>query len=120
MKSIKLMIAALLVVIAGGNTLAQNQDNSKVTLSKTETIKVSGNCSMCKNRIEKAAKLEGVEKATWDKDTKTLTLVYNPSRVSSDEVQKNIALAGHDTEKYKSDDKVYNGLPACCHYERLK
>jgi Cu(I)/Ag(I) efflux system membrane fusion protein len=27
-----------------------------------------------------------------------------------------VAKAGHDTEKYKATDKVYNDLPGCCKY----
>jgi periplasmic mercuric ion binding protein len=84
--------------------------------TKTETIKVSGNCEMCKTRIEKAAKVEGVSKADWNDKTKMLTLVYDPAKVSSDNVQKLIAAIGHDTPKYKADAKVYNTLPGCCKY----
>ncbi|HOK99570.1 MAG: heavy-metal-associated domain-containing protein [Bacteroidales bacterium] len=87
---------------------------------KTETIKVWGNCESCKARIEKAAKTEGVTNAVWDIKTKMLTLTYDPSKTSSDRVQKQIAAVGHDTEKYKADDKTYNSLPGCCKYERSK
>ena len=34
--------------------------------------------------------------------------------------EKKIAAVGHDTEKYLADDKVYEKLPGCCHYERKK
>jgi mercuric ion binding protein len=115
MKTVKLFITAVLAVVIGLNTFAQTQN--KVS-SKTETIAVSGNCNSCKARIEKAAKIDGVSKADWNKDTKVLTLVYDPSKVTSDEVQKKIAAVGHDTEKYKADDKAYNSLPGCCQYER--
>jgi hypothetical protein len=71
---------------------------------------------MCKERIETAAKVDGVTKAEWDKTTKMLTLAYNPAVVKSDDIQKKIAAVGHDTEKYKADAKIYNGLPGCCKY----
>ena len=84
--------------------------------NKTETIKVSGNCETCKARIEKAAKVAGVDKADWSTKTKVLTLVYNPAKVKSDDVQKKIAAVGHDTPKYKATAAVYNALPGCCKY----
>jgi periplasmic mercuric ion binding protein len=84
--------------------------------TKTETIKVAGNCETCKARIEKAAKVDGVTKADWSTKTKVLTLVYNPSKVKSDDVQKKIAAVGHDTPKYKATAAVYNALPGCCKY----
>ena len=91
---------------------------SSVTFAatKTETIKVSGNCESCKARIEKAAKEAGVTKADWSDKTKVLTLVYDLSKVKSDDVQKKIAAVGHDTPKFKATAAVYNALPGCCKY----
>ena len=86
--------------------------------SKTEIIKVLGNCGTCKAKIEKAAKVDGVSKAEWNQDTKKLTLVYDPSKVTTDVVQKKIAAVGYDTEKYKAEDKAYQKLDACCQYDR--
>ena len=116
MKSISFLIAILFAVLPGINIFAQTHDKSQMATTKTESIKVSGNCELCKARIEKAAKVDGVTKAEWNQDTKVLTLVYNPKVVTSDAIQKKIASVGHDTEKYKADDKVYNSLPGCCKY----
>jgi len=118
MKTIKFYIISILIIILGdSNVVAQNQKQNNVS-TKTESFKVWGKCESCKARIEKAAKVDGVNNAVWDIKTKILTITYSPSKVNSDKVQKNIAAAGHDTEKYKADDKVYNALPDCCHYER--
>jgi copper chaperone CopZ len=84
--------------------------------TKTESIKVSGNCESCKARIEKTAKVDGVTKADWSDKTKILTMVYDPAKVKSDDVQKKIAAVGHDTPKYKATTAVYNALPGCCKY----
>lgn len=119
MKTLKLIIVAVLAVVLGANATAQTQ-NHKPTQTKTETIKVWGACEMCKDRIEKTAKIEGVSKAEWDIKTHMLTLVYDPSKVTNDNIQKKLAAVGHDTPKYKAEDKVYNSLPPCCKYERRK
>jgi copper chaperone CopZ len=115
MNSFKFMATALLAVTTSVFAFAQTQQNAS---SKTETIKVSGNCDMCKSKIEKAANIDGVSKAEWNKDTKVLTLAYNPSAVTSDAVQKSIAAAGYDTEKFKATDAAYKSLPSCCQYDR--
>lgn len=85
---------------------------------KTDTIKVSGECGMCKSRIQKALKLEGISSAIWDTETKLLTVTYSSDKLSNDDIQKKVAAVGHDTEKYKAVDVVYNKLPGCCKYER--
>jgi copper chaperone CopZ len=87
---------------------------------KTETFKVWGNCNMCKERIESAVKAEGATNASWDTKTKMLTLSFDPSKTSVDDLSKKLALAGHDTEKYKATDEAYEKLPGCCHYDRAK
>lgn len=120
MKTVKFIFAVILTVVISNSTFAQMHDHSKMASTKTETIKVLGNCDMCKSRIEKAAKIEGVSKAEWSSKTQLLTLVYDTAKVNSDDVQKKIAAVGHDTEKFKADDKVYNRLPGCCKYERSK
>jgi hypothetical protein len=33
-------------------------------------------------------------------------------------VQAAVARVGHDNEGAKADKKVYDNLPACCHYNR--
>jgi hypothetical protein len=80
MKTVKFLAIAIAAMLMVTNSFAQT--------TKTETIKVSGNCGMCKSRIEAAAKMDGVSKADWNKETKMLTLAYDPSKVKSDDVQK--------------------------------
>jgi copper chaperone CopZ len=85
---------------------------------KTE-FKVFGACGMCKNRIETAAKsVDGVNTANWNSENKMLAIEYETGKVNLDDIHKKIAEAGHDTEKVRAKDEVYQGLPACCHYER--
>lgn len=90
-----------------------------MTQNITESeFKVYGACGMCKARIEKAAALDGVTAANWSQETQTLTLSYDANQVDLDEIHKSIAKAGHDTEKVRAQDVVYENLPACCQYER--
>lgn len=85
---------------------------------KTTDFIVYGNCGMCKSRIEKAAKIDGVASAEWLQGTKMLTLQYDTQKVNLDNVHQKIAEAGHDTEKVRASDETYSSLPACCHYDR--
>ncbi len=87
----------------------------------TVTFKVYGVCAAyCKPRIETASKGKGVVSASWNVDTKMLTLVYDPSKTTLDKVQKRILDAGHDVENKKAKDIIYQSLPACCYYRDMK
>ena len=116
MKTVKIIIVALLAIVLGANSYAQSNSTSKTAATKTETLKVSGNCDMCKARIEKAAKFDGVSKAEWETKSKILSVTYDPAKTNIDQVSKKVAAAGHDTEKVKADDKAYSTLPGCCKY----
>jgi len=127
MKTVKIIIIALFSVALGSNSFAQMHDHSKMSSSsastnavtsqtKTETLKVSGNCDMCKASIEKAAKIDGVTKAEWSKKAKTLTTTFDPAKTSIDAIGKKIAAVGYDNDKAKATDVAYNKLPSCCQY----
>lgn len=120
MKTVKIIIVALLATVLGFNSYAQMHDHSKMASTKTETLQVSGNCDMCKARIEKAAKLDGVSKAEWNTKSKILAVTFDPAKTNIDLIGKKVAAAGHDNSKVKADDKAYNALPGCCKYERMK
>lgn len=118
MRTIILLFVVVLLTAVGATVSAQT--GTKNSGPKTESFKVSGNCGMCKDRIEKAAKEEGATTAAWDSKTKMLTVSYDQSKTSTDALSKKMAAVGHDTEKYKASDDVYAKLPGCCHYERIK
>ena len=122
MKTFKLFLPLLFVTALGFSSAAKGDDNSIMIAAseKTESFKVYGNCGMCKDRIEKAAKAEGATSASWDSKTKMVTVTFDPAKTNVDALGKKIASVGHDTEKYKASDDVYAKLPGCCHYERAK
>jgi cation transport ATPase len=82
----------------------------------TTSIKVFGNCAMCKARIEKVLDYKGIKKAEWNKTSKQLSVVYNSEKITEQKIHELIASIGHDTEKVKAKDEVYASLPFCCLY----
>lgn len=106
MKTILISLFTIASLIAVGQT-------SKTV--KTD-IKVYGNCGMCKARIEKALDRSGVKTASWDTKSKMLSVVYNPNKLSEQQIHNFIAEVGHDTDKAKAKDETYAKLPFCCLY----
>lgn len=108
------MKKVIMLILISLGTLSMTAQSVKST-----DFKVYGNCGMCENRIEKAAlSADGVKKADWNRETEILTIEYDASLVNLDDVHKRIAKQGHDTEIHRAEDKVYQGLPSCCQYER--
>ena len=109
LKKIMMTITLLLSVIVM---------NAQIKNAKTETVKIYGNCGMCKTKIEKAGNLKNISKVDWNEDTKMATLTYDESKTNQDEILKRIALVGYDSEKFLAPADVYSKLPSCCQYDR--
>jgi copper chaperone CopZ len=112
MKSLSSMIAIMLL----STTIAFAQFNN----SKTETVKVYGNCEMCKAKIEKAGAQKNVSNVVWSEETNLATITYDAKKTTTDAILKKIALAGYDSDNFLAPDAVYKKLPGCCKYERVK
>lgn len=105
----KISFSLLLLFALGFSVFAQE--------AKTEKFGVSGLCSMCEARIEKAASsVEGVGSADWDQKTKVITVSFDTKMTDIHKIQMAIAGAGHDTDMHKATDEAYEKLPACCKY----
>ena len=87
---------------------------------RTEKYHVEGSCSMCKTRIEKTAKSLGATEASWNSETKELSIQFDSQKTTKENLLKALADVGHDNELYKAPDEVYENLPGCCLYERAK
>ncbi|MDR2562787.1 MAG: heavy-metal-associated domain-containing protein [Prevotellaceae bacterium] len=126
MKSLFLLLAVI-ASMSIADVYAQTDNNKRDTTAVKQqgsgkknvriNLSVRGSCGMCKSRIEKVAKnISGVNGALWNLKSETLSLDYNTRKTSPEVVGKALAEAGHDNEKHKADDEVYNALPACCKY----
>lgn len=112
MKSLRKIMIAVVVLLS---TLAVN---AQVKNKKTETVKISGNCGMCKKNIENAGNLKKVAVVNWDVDSKMATLTYDSSKTNADEILNRIAKAGYDNEKFSATEEQYKKLHTCCQYDR--
>lgn len=102
-------------IIRAQSTPSSNTSPADTTIS----FKVSGVCVQCKQRIEKALKIKGINAATWDVSSKMLAVTFIPSIITLDGIETQISDVGHDTPLKKAKDAVYKALPECCHYREL-
>ncbi len=110
MKTLSFCAVLLFSIFSFNTSFAQS--------SKTETIKVWGNCGMCKTTIEKAAKKAGAKTAVWNEDSKELKVTYAVNKTSSAKIQEAIAKSGYDTQEFTADNAAYDNLHGCCKYDR--
>lgn len=91
----------------------------KVSTLSDASFKVYGNCGMCKERIERAARsVKGVIAADWDETSGMLKIKYRAASVGLDRIHEAIVKVGHDTDLIRTTDAQYESLHHCCKYER--
>lgn len=89
--------------------------------SKTDTIKVYGNCNMCKEKIEGCLKeKDGITAKNWDKKTKLLVVTYDAAKITKEQIGQKIADVGYDNQYATATEKAYKKLHSCCQYDRPK
>jgi copper chaperone CopZ len=88
---------------------------------KIEKFTVYGNCGMCKRTIENALQeVEGISKGEWNMASNEMTVLFDPEKISLDNIKQRIANVGYDSDTHRAKDEVYNKLHGCCQYERPK
>lgn len=112
-KSISKILMVIAVLLSSTISFAQIKN------ATTASVKINGNCEMCKAIIEKAGSDKKLAAVNWNESTKLASITYDSKQTNQDEILKRIALVGYDSEKFRAPDDVYAKLPECCQYERV-
>ena len=124
----KVILSAAIVATVAFISCKNETTKNVETSPKTEAAKdiamtnasfgVRGNCGMCKNTIEKAAKeVSGVTNAAWDVNKKKIDVSFDGSKTNEMAIHNAIAASGYDTEKVAGNEEAYKNLPGCCKYD---
>jgi len=107
------------ILIVLSVVLSVTSGHAQIKNPQTETVKIFGNCDMCKTAIENAGNNKNTANVNWYKDTQMAEITYDSQKTNRDEILKRIALAGYDNDQFLAPDNAYAQLPECCKYERL-
>lgn len=109
MKNLKNFAAILMLLFIAGSISAQTAKTKEIS------IKVSSQCSKCKETIEKTLAFEkGIVKSEVDIETSTVKVTYKPSKTTPEAIRKAISMAGYDADNIAADPKAYSRLFDCC------
>jgi copper chaperone CopZ len=110
------IILTFIIALTFSSFLNAQDKNKQIS---TDSLVVSGVCSMCEERIENAALIKGVKKVEWDVDTQVLIVTYRKDKVDLEKIAASIAEAGHDNEIIKSTEEQYDKVHSCCKYREI-
>lgn len=113
------MLPSFNILIACFAMLLSTAGFAQIKNAKTEKVKISGNCGMCKTTIEKSGNVKNVCSVKWNTETKMATISYDAKKTSKEAILKRISLVGYDNEMFTAPDEAYNNLHGCCQYDRI-
>lgn len=103
--------------------MVSSYPTNAVPIQESDTLSfwVNGLCGMCKSRIEETAlQTRGVNAASWNEETRMLSVTIDPGKFKERRLHYYIASVGHDTKEILAPDPVYDALPTCCKYRDFK
>jgi len=105
MKNLKSLLL-MSVLFIGVSVFAGNEKAS---------IKTSAQCEMCKEALETSiGKMAGVSKVLLNVETKELSVKFDNSLTSLDEIKKEITFTGYWADDMSPNKEAYAALPNCC------
>jgi copper chaperone CopZ len=89
-----------------------SQEKSKY---QVVVIQTSAECGQCKERIENQLNYtKGIKYAELNLEDLKLTVKYNSSKITLEEIKTQIIKLGYDADDVKAEKEAYQKLPKCC------
>ncbi len=89
-----------------------SQEKSK---NQVIVIQTSAECGQCKERIENQLNYtKGIKYAELNLEDLKLTVKYNSSKITLEEIKTQITKLGYDADDVKAEKEAYQKLPKCC------
>lgn len=107
MRKLRLIVAISIAMFSIKTT------NAQVMITESFKVAIDCNNESCKKQIETTMVRHGAKNADWDNETKTITVTYDPRKITVEDVRKRIDLvvsenggtASANAQASKSPDK---------------
>ena len=104
----KFILLALMAIVTLGSYAQKEQS---VTIKTNASL----NCDKCADRFkENVPFFKGVSNYEYNKATGVLTINYNASKTSPDQLRQQISKLGYNADNVAADKAAREKLPACC------
>lgn len=114
--NIKTLVMLFIALLTITTAFAQKKQRTAKAVIKTHF-----NCDHCKKCETCGKKFEaelyntkGIKDFQIDEKAMTITVVYNPQKVSVPQIRQAISALGFDADEIKADPKAYAKLDDCC------
>ena len=71
-------------------------------------------CESCGGKLQKELFTKGIKNIILDEKAMTITVAYNPEKITVEKIRERISKLGYDADDVKADTAAYQKLDGCC------
>ena len=71
-------------------------------------------CESCGGKLQKELFTKGIKNIVLDEKAMTITVTYNPEKITVEKIRERISKLGYDADDVKADAEAYQKLDGCC------
>ena len=71
-------------------------------------------CESCGDKLQKELFTKGIKNIALDEKAMTITVTYNPEKITVEKIRERISKLGYDADDVKADTAAYQKLDGCC------
>ena len=71
-------------------------------------------CESCGGKLQKELFTKGIKNVVLDEKEMTITVSYNPEKITVEKIRERISKLGYDADDIKADAEAYQKLDGCC------
>jgi mercuric ion binding protein len=111
----KILKAILLITIFSVGINFAKSRSEIITIKTTIFCDHCKECESCGGKIEKDLGFaKGIKLLKIDEKAMTITVTFNPKKISAEEIRTLISKYGYDADDVKADPTAYENLDECC------
>ena len=117
MKLLKILLVSGFVLFFSSSGFTQTKSKSKETIVIKTTIYCDHckECESCGGLLQKDLSFDkGIKLVKLDEKEMTITVTFNPKKITADAIRKKISKYGFDADDVKADAEAYAKLDECC------
>ena len=108
------VILALIALCTFSQVTVAGKTTEKIIIKTNIYCDHCKKCESCGGKLQKELFTKGIKNIALDEKAMTITVTYNPEKITVEKIRERISKLGYDADDVKADAEAYQKLDGCC------
>ena len=108
------VILALIAMFTFSRVAVAGKTTEKIIIKTNIYCDHCKKCESCGGKLQKELFTKGIKNIVLDEKAMTITITYNPEKITVEKIRERISKLGYDADDVKADTAAYQKLDGCC------